>query len=267
MDLSGKVALVTGASGGIGSAAARALAEKGCTAALTGRNREKLESVRCKIEEGGGKARVYTADLLEESERSDLIGRVNADLGHIDIFINNAGSGWYGYTYDMEWKTCREMLRLNIEAVVHMTLMVLKEMREEGRGHIVHVGSIAGLMPIQGISLYSSSKAFVRNFSVSLYREMRRSGVHVGCILPSAVRTDFFQTAAEKTNGRSVPAGEGGMKPETVARRILSLLKRPRKIAVVPHIFSVLPFVDMVLGWLIDLLGPVLLRKADGKAL
>ncbi len=195
-----------------------------------------------------------------------LIDRIAADFGPVDILINNAGFGWYGYTYDMQWQTCRDMLRLNIEAATHLTMMTLKEMKNRGEGHIVHVGSISGFLPIQGISVYSSSKAFLRSFSASLYREMRGSGVHVSCVMPSAVRTDFFRSAVERPGGRPIPAENRGMSPEVVARRILTLLKRPRKLAVIPRVCSILPALDMIFGWVMDLLGPVLLRKPDIKA-
>lgn len=266
MNLRNKIALITGASGGIGAAIARMLAGKGATTVLTGRNRGKLDKIREEIVSADGKACIYPADLLNEKERIDLVERIAADLGRIDVFINNAGFGWYGYTYDMEWETCRDMLRLNVEAMTHMTLMVMKKMQTRATGHIVHVGSISGFMPIQGISVYSSTKAFVKNFSESLYREMRHSGINVSCVVPSAVRTEFFSSALEKPNGRPVPAGNYGMEPEKVARRVLSLLNRPRKLSVVPRIYSILPAIDMIFGWVMDLLGPVLLRKNYVKA-
>jgi uncharacterized protein len=265
MDLNNKVVLVTGASGGIGEVIARRLAREGARVLVAARSRDRLDRIAESIRAGGGEAYPFTVDLLDEKSREVLLDRVYAAFGTIDVLVNNAGFGWYGYGYDMELNDSSDMVDLNVKAVVHLTLTVLKRMKERKSGHIINMGSIAGSLPIQGIALYGASKAFVENFSEALFREMRGSGVHVSVIKPGAVRTEFFKQAEARTHGSKMPALRG-MDPERIASKVVGLLNKPRKVIVIPKILGVLPFVDWLFGWVIDLIGPLLLKKNQNHA-
>lgn len=257
-----KVALVTGASSGIGEVTARRLASEGLRVVLVARRKERLEDLARDIESRGGKAIVIQADLINEDDRLRVIEEVRNAWGNIDVLINNAGFAWYGYGADMPWDVASRMIDLNVKSLVHMTLMVLKRMRSYNYGHIVNVSSIAGSFPQQGTMLYSASKSFVDSFSTVLFREMRGTNVHVSCIKPGAVATDLFNTVKNDPTSLPIPAAEGlAVSVEKVVERIWGLLNRPKKLAFVPRLLWIVPWVESFFGWFIDLLGPFLLRR------
>lgn len=262
----GKVALVTGASSGIGEATARMLAAKGLRVALVARRKERLEDVAAQITRQGGEAIAISADLCSESERMRIIEEVREKWGKVDVLINNAGVAWYGYGADMPWDVASRMIELNVSALVHLTMLVIRRMRSYNSGHIINVSSIAGSFPQQGTMLYSASKSFVDSFSTVLYREMRGTNVHVSSIKPGAVTTELFQVADNNPTSLPIPAEGMAVSVESVVKRIWGLLNRPRRLAYVPRFLWVVPWVEALFGWFIDLLGPILLRRSAGHA-
>jgi short-subunit dehydrogenase len=264
MDLTGKKILVTGASAGIGECTARSLAQAGAFVILTARNLERLEVIVAEIRKAGFAACAFSADLTRAEDRTRLLREVRELCGGIDVLVNNAGFGWYGFGDQMGWPVAAEMIGLNVEAVVHLTLELLSEMKARQSGHIINIGSIAADLPAQGIALYSATKAFIDNFSVSLYRETRGSGVRISLVKPGPVKTAFFTRAALRLQTRTIPGGRFGIRPETVARRILALVRHPRKILYLPGIYSLLPVFELLFSRIMDLVGPLLLKKANG---
>ena len=192
-----KVALITGASSGIGEATARQLAKAGMKVMLVARRVDRLLRLKTEIEAEGGQAVITVADLSSESERECVFEQVGA----ADVLVNNAGFGWYGYFSKMSWKTARELLQVNIDAMAHLTSLFLPGMLERRYGHIVNVGSIFGSIPSQGIAMYSASKSFMDAFTTSLYRETRGTNVQVSVVRAGPVRTEFGETALQKENG------------------------------------------------------------------
>lgn len=260
MDPAGKRALVTGASSGIGATTARTLAAAGWEVVLAARRRERLGSVAAEIAADGGHALVVDADLASEAGRARLFERCS----QVDVLVNNAGFGWYGYFHEMDWSTAREMLHINLEAAVHLTRLYLPGMRARDRGHILNVGSISGSIPSQGIAVYSATKAFLDAFSTALHRETRGTNVHVSVVRAGPVRTEFAATARRKGGGREVPTARLGVSAERVARRIRQLLRRPRRVAYVPRWLALVPWLELSFGWLEDALGPLLLKYREG---
>lgn len=262
-----KIALITGASSGIGAATARLLAEKSLTVVLVARREDKLKELTAEISRLGGKASFIPADLTHAEDRRRVRDSVLKRYGHIDILVNNAGIGYYGYAAEMPWCTAIELIQLNIEALVQLTLMFLPEMKKRGTGHIINISSIAGGLPNQGIAMYGASKAFVDAFTTSLYRELKGTNIHASTVRPGAVTTGFFDTAqVVSTGGRRTPGEGAAITPERVARRIAWLLDHPRRVAYVPRIMAVSPWLEILFGWIIDLLGPILLRRQKTNA-
>lgn len=259
MDWKGRVAIVTGASSGIGATAARRLAREGLRVVLVARREERLRGVAAQIEAAGGETLTVAADLTEEQGRLLLAERVHAAYGPVDVLVNSAGLGWYGFGTQMPWSLARQMIQVNMAAVVHLTLLFLPEMKARDRGHIVNVGSIAGNLPSQGVALYCATKSFLDAFTTALYRELRGTCVHVSVVKPGPVSTEFFDTAS--TAGLRMPAERFAVKPERVADSIWRLLNRPRRVAFVPDWYRVVPWVEPAFGWIMDLLGPLLLRR------
>jgi len=188
-------------------------------------------------------------------------------FGPPDVRVNNAGFGWYGYMADMPWSVARQMIRVNAEAAVQLSLMLLPEMRRRDSGHVINVSSIAGSLPNQGVALYSATKSFLDSFTTALYRELRGTNVHLSLLKPGPVATEFFDVAARRSSGRRVPAERLAVKVSAIVDCIWSLLNRPRRVAYVPSLLSLVPWVEPSLGWLIDRLGPLLLKRRSSTPL
>ena len=161
-----KTALITGASSGIGEATALKLSSLGAKVILLARRTDRLEKLARKIQEQGGQAEIITADLVQESERKRVCESVKTKYGCLDILINNAGMGYYGFASEMPWETANHILQLNVSAVVQLTLLFLKDMRRAGQGYIINIGSIVGKLPNQGVAIYSATKSFMDSFTM-----------------------------------------------------------------------------------------------------
>jgi short-subunit dehydrogenase len=257
-----KIALVTGASSGIGAAVACALAREGMLVILSARRLERLNQLAKEIQESGGSAAVLEADFSREEECERVFKRVIGDYGKLDLLVNNAGIGYYGFAAEMPWETAREILAVNIEAVVHLALLFLPGMKARSSGQVINISSIAGKLPNQGIAVYSSSKSFMDSFTTSLYREMKGSGVHISALRPGPVTSEFFDTAQKISWGsRRTPGELFAISPERVAKAVVSLVHRPRRTAYVPKYLIISPLLELFFGWAIDLVGPILLKK------
>ncbi len=258
-----KITIVTGASSGIGLATARLLAENGCSVVLVARRAERLQELHDSIQAKGGKSLVLPMDLTVESSHERLVDQVLQAYGHIDILINNAGFGWYGYFSEMPWKTAHELIQLNITAVAHLTRLVLPGMLERNSGHIINVGSIVGSIPSQGVVLYSGSKSFIDAFSKSLHRELHDSNVHLSNLRVGPVKTDFFQSPVEHQTRQWIPVKRFGITAEQVAQRILYTMQKPRAIVYIPRYMLLVPWIELFFGWIADALGPLHLKRTS----
>ncbi len=186
-------------------------------------------------------------------------------FGGIDVLVNNAGFGWYGYYADMPWNIAAEMVEINITAVAHLTSLFLPQMKERNKGHIINIGSIAGSFPNQGVAVYSASKSFLDAFTTVLYRELRGTQVHSSVVRAGPVRTEFFDQVSAKSNGMRIPAERFGVTAEFVAEQIAGLLKRPRRAIYVPGVLAITPWLELLFGRLVDRLGPLLLRRDQAE--
>jgi hypothetical protein len=253
-------AIVTGASSGIGAAAAVMLAREGYHVALVARRGDRLRKLCRQIEDHGGRATPVLADLSREAERRRAYRTIKKELPPVEVLINSAGLGWYGHAAEMSWHTARNLMRVNMEAAAHMTLLCLRDMRRRGRGHIITVGSISGGIPSQGIALYGATKAFLDNFVTALHRESVGTGVCISILRPGPVLTEFGATARQQPHGLRVPTERVGVSAGAVADGIRSLLRHPRRVVYIPFWLRAVPWVELSFGWLMDRIGPLLLR-------
>lgn len=257
----GKTALITGASSGIGAATALRLTRQGLRVILVARRRERLEEIANQITRLDGQAEIIPADLSQEADRQQVYNQAETVYDGVDVLINNAGLGWYGFGAEMPWATALEILQVNVHAVVHLTLLFLRRMKERGFGHIINVGSISGSLPSQGIAVYGASKSFLDNFTTALYRELVGTSVRISIVRAGPVLTEFCQAAAVRPGSLHLPTERIGVTAETVAEGIWKLLRRPRRVLYVPPALSLTPWAEAIFGWLIDRLGPLLLKK------
>jgi len=255
--LRGQTALISGASSGIGAAAARKLAALGMRVILVARRTERLNALAAEIEQAGGQAQVVTADLTDPAERASLVKYAPGTA----VLVNNAGLGWYGYFSEMPASLVSEMLQVNLMAVAELTRAFVPVMLARGSGHIINVSSVVGGLPEQGVVLYSATKAFMDAFTTALHRELRGSGVQAGLVCPGPVSSEFYRRAAGQPNGKTVPIERFAVPPELVAEAIAGLLVRPRRRVYVPGWLWLSRWVEPLFGGVIDLLGPLLLKR------
>jgi len=253
--------LITGASSGIGAATSLYLATKQLHVILVARRLDRLESLRDQIVTAGGIASIIQCDLSNETYRLNLYESLCADDLLPDILINNAGLAWYGYFHSMSWKIALDIIRINNEAAVHITSLLLPHMIDQGYGHVINVGSIAGKLPEQGIAVYSASKAFLDAFTTSLHRELKGTGVHASVLRAGPVKTEFFDTARELENGGSVPAEQFAIPAEVVSKAVWKLMQHPARVRYVPFYLFLSPLLEVFFSSIIDLIGPVLLKR------
>ena len=257
-----KVAVITGASSGIGAATAADLAAMGFTVVLAARRAERLEALAEEIRAAGGRADVFSVDLAAPDGPQSLHRYVAEKYGTCDVLVNNAGFGWYGYTEQMPADVARDMVAVNASASVQLILSFLPEMKKRKRGHIVNMSSIAGSFPSQGVALYCATKSFVDTLTTALFRELKGTGVHVSAVRPGPVASEFFSTAAAFQAGGAVPAERFAVTPQLVSRVVCKLLARPRRVAYVPRGMGIVPLVEAAFGWIFNLVGPFLLRRS-----
>jgi short-subunit dehydrogenase len=215
-------ALVTGASSGIGAEIARELVARGCgTVVLVARREARLRSL---AEELGPTAQVYVADLTDPRAIAQMI----QDWPRVDLLVNNAGFGW-GDAFAHQVEDVDRLLRmvdLNCKAVVQLTAGWIQGMIDRERGWILNVGSIAGMLPIPYMAVYTGTKGFVHQFSEALRMELRGTGVCVHILAPGPVQTEFFHVSRPDAGDR--PLQGLFIQPDRVARESLDKLLSDR---------------------------------------
>ncbi len=256
-----RIAVVTGASSGIGALVARMLARKGYRVLLVARREERLTRLAEEIRSAGGQADVLAVDLAKPGAARVVYDRVVETGEGIDVLVNNAGFGWYGYASDMPSETALQMVQVNNAAMAQLIVLFLPLMRGRGYGHVINVSSIVGGFPSPWAALYSATKSFVDTLTTALHRELRGSGVHVSAVRPGPVLTEFYQTVSRLSLGRSIPVGGFSIRPEVVANAIIGLLRRPRRAVYVPRRFGAIPWLELGFGWLIDRVAVLLMRR------
>lgn len=203
---SGSVAIVTGASSGIGSEFARQLASRGHDLVLVARRTDRLDVLAEDLRRTGRRIECIGCDLSDAKQRAALVGKVS-ELGLIpDVLVLNAGLGMGGPFVDNEVDRLQLLLRTNIEGVVMLARSWVPGMAQRQRGAILIVSSVVGEQPIPGIGVYAASKAAVTSFAEMLHQELRPSGVTVTVLCPGEVSTDFADSAAITEMSDRVPA-------------------------------------------------------------
>ena len=189
--LEGKVAVVTGASSGIGEATALALAREGAAVALGARRADRLESLRDRIESDGGRAAAIEADIADEAQARALVEGARDQLGGLDILVNNAGVMLLGPVTGADTEEWRRMVDVNVLGLLYCTHAALPVMAEQGSGHIVNLSSVAGRTANLGSAVYNLTKWGVGGFSEALRQEALHAGIRVTIVEPGFVQTEL----------------------------------------------------------------------------
>ena len=193
-DFTGRTALVTGASSGIGADIARELAKRGANVILVARRRENLETLATELSALGVKADAAPCDIADESARFALA----AAHPDVDILVNNAGLGVFGMFADADWKNIENMLTVNITALTHLTHLFAAPMAARGYGRMMMVASTAAYQPVPLYAAYAASKAYVLSLSAALNVEYKPTGVKFTTLSPGTTASEFFEVAAQK---------------------------------------------------------------------
>jgi len=189
--LDGKVALVTGASSGIGEATAVALAGEGAAVALAARRADRLSDLAERIESDGGKALPVEVDVTDHGKVEAMIGEIVGQLGGLHILVNNAGVMLLGPVDGGPIEEWRQMVNVNMLGLLYCTREAMPAMRDSGGGHIVNVSSVAGRTANVGSGVYNLTKWGVTGFSEALRQEALHSNIRVTCVEPGFVDTEL----------------------------------------------------------------------------
>jgi NADP-dependent 3-hydroxy acid dehydrogenase YdfG len=233
--LAGKVALVTGASSGIGEATAIALAEAGAAVAIGARRRDRLDALAGKLRDGGARVLQLDLDVTDEQACTDAVARTRAELGGLDVLVNNAGVMLLGTIVGADTEDWRRMLQTNVLGVMYMTAAAIDGMVEQGSGDIVNMSSVAGRQARKGAGVYNASKWAVNAFSESLRQEVTGRGVRIGLVEPGAVATELTDHITQPEARRASKEMAQSMRPlqsADIARAVLYLVSQPPHVAV-----------------------------------
>src|ERR1700731_4012441 len=217
-NLTGKVALITGASAGIGQACARALAEEGARLVLTARRQERLDELKQQAEKLGTQAISVLGDAREESTAKKTVEAAMQTFGRIDILINNTGVGNYKNLVDTSAEEYDDMMDTNVRSTFLFTRHTVPVMLQKKSGTILMISSMAGVYGFGGEAVYCMTKFAQVGFAQALDRELRESGIKVGAICPGGVKTEF---AIGKGRTEKGVAESEMLDPEDVAGVVL----------------------------------------------
>jgi short-subunit dehydrogenase len=220
--LANQVAVITGASSGIGRALAAALANRGCHVGLIARRREKLEGLAEEIRTAGGIAATAPADVTDHSQVTAAVQEIRTQLGPVDLLIANAGVGAPTLLQPVNVSDIEKMFRVNVLGAVYATEAVLPEMLERRSGHLVGISSLGAYKGLPGESAYCATKAALNTYLEGLRIQLRDRGIRVTTICPG-----FVKTPMTEMNKFPMP---GLLTADEAAERIVRAIRRNRKV-------------------------------------
>ncbi len=217
----GKIALVTGASRGIGLATARAMATRGDSVVLVARSVEDLEREASRICDAGGAAWHWAGDVTDPRACEAMVAHATSVAGPIDICVMSAGLGHWMPVLETPEAAWRETMSLNLDAVFHTTRAALPGMIERGRGHLVYLSSVLGRKGVPNMAAYSASKAAVAAFGESVAAEVKPAGIKVTVIYPGTASTGMRDHQSQRPQTPDITDPELQLSPEDIADAIV----------------------------------------------
>jgi NAD(P)-dependent dehydrogenase (short-subunit alcohol dehydrogenase family) len=232
-ELEGKIALVTGATSGIGKAVARQLASLGAEVIVHGRDVTRGEGTVAEIEDSGGKARFVAADLSEPADLERLV----SDVGEVDILVNNAGTSWFGPSDELDLATFNRMFVANVQAPYFLTAALAPKMVARGSGSIVNIGSMVGQIGLPGGAAYGATKGALTTLTRAWAAEYSPSGVRVNVVSPGPAYTPIAPPERTKGLGDTTLLQRASSAEEVA--EVVSFLASPRSSYVTGANFAV----------------------------
>jgi NADP-dependent 3-hydroxy acid dehydrogenase YdfG len=230
--LSGKVALVTGASSGIGEGAALALAEAGAIVAVSGRRKERLDSVVARIEAAGGKGLALPGDVSVEEQARQSVEDTVAAFGRIDILINSAGVNEQGGIESLPLEQWHRLIDINLMGTIYTSRIAFPLMKAQGAGDIVNISSTAGRRSGHLFAAYATSKFGVTGFTEAMRQEGGQAGIRVSIIEPGATATEIAESVTEpewREFMHNHCHKDGAMAVDDIVDAIMLVVQLPRR--------------------------------------
>lgn len=233
--LEGKVAIVTGASSGIGEATAIALAAEGAKVAIAARRAERLNALAERIAERGGTALAIVTDVTDDAQVNNLVQKAIAELGGLDILVNNAGIAVLGTIESGNVADWRRSIEINVLGVLSATHAVLPFLKAQQSGHIVNISSVAGRTARAGIGVYNATKWGVNAISEALRQEVYKDNIRVTIIEPGLVDTEINDHITDPVSKQRIEERRKALTPlqaEDIAAAIVYAVTQPQRVNV-----------------------------------
>ena len=251
--IDGKVAIVTGASSGIGEATAREFARAGAITVLAARRVERLKRLQKEIEKMGGEALVVPTDLRDPDQIADLVQTTVSTYGRIDILANIAGWALYHWLEEMSYEDLRNAFDVNVIGLAELTRQVIPVMKRQRSGFIFNMSSYASRVSVPPLTVYASTKYAVEGLTDGLRRALLPWGITVIRIHPSSVTgTEFNQRVVREGGLKYTPLPIGRISRERLARHIVGLVEQPRRALFMSRIYEVLVVLNRLFPDVVD---------------
>jgi len=229
MNLEGAVAILTGASRGIGAVLAEHLARKNVTLVLAARSKDDLELTAERVRSLGGRAVAVPTDVSDAGQLHALFDAATTEFGHVDLLVNNAGIECAGYSDKLELDQIERTIRTNLTSLIELTTIVIPHMIERGRGHVCNIASVAGKVARPYSTVYAASKHGVVGYSWSLRAELQPRHVEVTVVCPGYVSdVGMFADRSGKFDVPAPPRGLSAVSPARVARETIEAIEKNR---------------------------------------
>ena len=238
--LENQIAVITGASSGIGAAIAKALTKEGAHAILAARSHDKLQSVVAEIQADGGHASPVICDVTDEEAVQSMFSEVASQFSRLDIVVNNAGLAKGGPIDELDFQTWRDVMSVNLDGAFLCSREAFKLMKPQKRGRIINIGSVSAKVPRVDSAPYTTSKFALEGLTRSLALDGRSYGISVGVLQPGNTMTSIWEGREDKVNE------EGVMNADDLAQVALSMATLPNGVSVLES--TVLPISMPFLG-------------------
>jgi short-subunit dehydrogenase len=253
-DLTGKIIILTGASAGIGEATARELAAAGATLVLAARREGRLNKLAEEIKSEASGVLVVRTDLNEQGDIQRLVWKTLSAFGRVDVLLNIAGWGAYGWIEDSKPDHLQKQFAVNVLAQLYLIRLVVPVMKDHGGGHIINISSYASRIAVPPQTIYAGTKYAIEGLSDGLRRELLPWNVKVSRVHPSGVTgTEFNEKAAKRGGVGFKSPGIGNISKEYVARKLHRLILHPKPQLKLGRLYDFAEVLNKLAPWVIDL--------------
>ncbi|KRL03224.1 SDR family NAD(P)-dependent oxidoreductase [Liquorilactobacillus capillatus] len=260
-DLRNRVALVTGASSGLGEQIAYQLAQRGAIVVVCARRLDKLITVSRRCQELSGRLSLpIKLDVAQPEQVERVVNKVEDKLGPLDVLVNDAGFGLMEEVLDFDMAIAEKMFRVNVLGLMYLTKYAALKMAKRKRGAIINVASVAGKIATPKAAIYSATKAAVLGYSNALRLELKTLGISVLTVNPGPIKTDFFNIA-DKSGHYLENVGLFVLDPEKTAQKIVKAIGTNRRELNLPYVFQIMYHCYQVCPWAGDYLAGNIFNK------